>query len=139
MSTVEEIEKRRADRRASHDSGRAAQEAVDLAAIDALEAEDGTPLRTMTANGYKPGVPVRIAFRAPSAAEYKRYLDTIGAAQSNAKSKRGALEVLASTCLVYPAADARAALFDAFPGTLVSLAIEAAKAAELQAEETKND
>jgi hypothetical protein len=140
MSTVEEIEKRRADRRATHDTARAAQEAIDLEAIDKLEAEDGTPLHTMTSNSFKPGVPVRIAFRPPSAAEYKRYLDTVGTAQTrnDSKGKRAALEVLAATCLVYPAADARAVLFDAFPGTLVSLAIEAAKVAELRAEDEKN-
>ena len=37
MATVEEIEKKRADRRAKHDDAREAQMLVDLEAIDALE------------------------------------------------------------------------------------------------------
>lgn len=139
MATVEEIEKRRAERRAQHDKARAEQEAADLEAIDALENERGEPLHTMTANGFKPGVSVKIAFRAPSAVEYKRYCDLVGKAQQvgDPLARRKAQEMLAAACWLYPApdSDGRKSMLDAFPGVLISLSIEAAKVAELRAED----
>ena len=136
MSTLAEVEKRRADRREAADKAREAQEVTDLEAIEALEA-GGAMLHTMTAPRHVPGVVMKIGFRAPTAGEYKRYLDTIGAAsqRQDHKGRTAALTTLAASCLVYPAADERAALLAEFPGTLVSLALEAAKIAELRAEE----
>lgn len=138
MATIEEIEKRRAARRASHDADRLEQERADLEAIDALEETLGEPLHTMTANGFKPGVSVKIAFRAPTAVEYKRYLGMSGRAitANNSDARTKSQELLALGCLVYPAdGEARKMMLDAFPGVLVSLSIEAAKVAELRAEE----
>lgn len=139
MSTVEEIEARRAARRTEHDKDRLAQEALDLEAIDALEAAAGEPLLTMTANGYKAGASVKIAYRAPSPVEYKRYCDTVGRAQQRGDSieRRKSQETLATSCWVYPepGTDARKAMLEAFPGVLISLAIEVAKAAEMRSEE----
>lgn len=139
MATIEELEKRRAERRAKFDGERAKQEAADLEAIDKLEEAGGAPLSTMTANGFKPGVPVRIAFRAPNGIEYKRYCDQVARAQAknDPAARIKAQELLAAVCLVYPEtdSDARGALMEAFPGTLISLAIEAAKIAELSSEE----
>lgn len=138
MASREEIEAKRAARAAEADAARAEQETADLEAIDALEASSGAAFRTMTANGFKPGVSVKIAFRAPSGPEYKRYCDLVGRAadKRDATARRTAQEQLAESCWVYPAdKDARQAVRDAFPGTLLSLAIEAAKFAELRSEE----
>jgi hypothetical protein len=135
MATVEE---RRAARRAQHESARAAQEAADLEAIDALEAARDEPLHTMTANSFKPGVAVRAAFRTPTALEYKRYCDMVGRAmqKGDVNERRRAQEVFAAACLLYPAEGAaRDSMLEAFPGVLISLAIEAAKIAELRAED----
>ena len=136
MSSIEEIEKRRADRRKAHDDARDAQIASDLEAIDALESEHGV-LHTMTSNGFKEGVAVKVAFRTPSAVEYKRYCDMVGKAQqkNDAIERRKAQETLAATVMMYPVDDARKAMLEAFPGVLISLAIEAAKVAELRAED----
>lgn len=138
--TIEEVEARRAKRRERHDADRDAQELVDMTAIDALEEQCGVVLHTMTSNSFKPGAPVKIAFRAPLAIEYKRYLDTVGIAQQkgDTKARRAAQETLALACLMYPQPDGRAVMLDAFPGTLISLSIEAAKVAELRAEDEKN-
>jgi hypothetical protein len=139
MTDLKEIEKRRAERREHHEKARDAQIAIDLEAIDGLEAERGEPLHTMTAPGFKHGAPVKAAFRAPTPTEYKRYCDMVGKAQqkSDAVERRKAQEMLAEACLVYPTAktDAREAMLHAFPGVLLSLAIEVAKVAELQSEE----
>ena len=138
MPTIKELEKKRADRLAKHEADRDAQVALDLEAIDALEEAGGSPLHTMTANGYKPGVSVKIAFRSPAPVEYKRYADMVGrSGQHNPLERHKAQVLLAETCLVYPPADsdARKAMFEAFPGLLISLAIEAAKVAEARAED----
>lgn len=139
MANIDEINARRAKRREEHDQARAAQETIDLEAIDALEAEGGTPLHTMTSNDFKSGVPCRVAFRVPTSAEYKRYCDTVGksASKGDHPERRKNQETLGEACMVYPAKDteARTALLAAFPGVLLSLAIEAAKVAELRSED----
>lgn len=138
MATIEDIEKRRAERRAKHDTARNEQEATDLEAIDALEEERGEPLHTMTANGFKACVAVKVAFRSPSPIEYKRYCDQVGKAQqkADASARMTAQTNLAAVCMVYPAdGEDRKALLDAFPGVLISVAIECAKVAELRAED----
>ena len=138
MATIEELEQRRAARRAKHDTARDEQERADLEAIDALEEASGEPLHTMTANGFKPGSPVKAAYRTPSVLEYKRYCDQVGKAQqlSDPNARRKAQELLAEVCWVYPAekTDERKSMLDAFPGVLISLAIECAKVAELRSE-----
>lgn len=138
MSTKEEIEKRRAERAAAHDKARAAQELKDLEAIDAYEAASGEPLYTMTANGFKAGAAVKIAFRAPSPVEYKRFCDMVGKAMAkdDPLARRKAQEMLAETCIVYPLeGDERKKTLEAHPGVLISLAIECAKVVELRNEE----
>lgn len=139
MPTIEEIEKRRAERREKHDKARSEQEAIDLEAIDALEAIEGTPLRTMTANEFTVGVPYRIAFRTPSPAEYKRYCDQVGIAKAknDPLAQRKAMELLAAVCLSYPAKDSEPliALLQASPGLLLSVGLQCSMAAELRAED----
>lgn len=139
MATVEEIEKRRAERRAKHTAGREEQTVIDLEAIDALEEARGEPLHTMTCNDFKPGVSVKIAFEAPTPVQYKRYCDQVGKAQQKGDpdDRRKAQETLAEVCWVYPAKDSdeRKAMLKAFPGVLISLAIECAKVVELRNEE----
>jgi hypothetical protein len=134
---VSEAESRRAARRAEHERARDEQAEVDLVAIDALEAERGEPLHTMTANRFVAGVAYKVAFRAPTALEYKRYADMVGRAQAKgdvAERKKGQ-EMLASAVIVYPAGEALKTFTEAFPGVLLSVTIEAAKVAELRSEE----
>lgn len=135
--SVEDIEKRRAARKAAHEQAKAEQELKDLEAIDALEEESGEPLHTMTANRYQQGCPVKIAYRAPTGVEYKRYCDMVGAAmkKNDHQARQKAQELLAQACLVYPVDESRKSMLEAFPGLLISLAIEAAKVAELRSEE----
>lgn len=139
MTKLEDVEKRRAALRDRHDSARKEQEVKDLEAILALEEAQGEPLHTMTANGFKAGVSVKVAFRAPTALEYKRFCDMVGRAQQKGDSaaRQKAQEVLADVCWEYPAKDSeeRKKMLDAFPGVLISMAIEAAKVAELASEE----
>ena len=136
---LRELEEKRAQLRAAKiDAPRAEQLEKDTAAILELEIAQDAPLHTMTVPGYKPGAPVRIAFRSPSRAEYKRYLDLVGRAgqKGDAAKRQEAQLQLADVCLVYPTEKdpLREALLEAYPGALISLAIEAAAVAELTSE-----
>lgn len=143
MATIEEIEKKRAARRDAAGAASKEQELKDLEAIDALEEKSGEPLHTMSTRRFAPGAAVKIAFRAPTSLEYKRYKDQVNRAlsASNPKARVDAQEQLAACVLEYPAKDSEAlkATLEAFPGLLISLAIEAAKVAELAAEEEGKD
>jgi len=136
-----DAEARIAKSRDARDEQRDEQEATDLEAIADLEENGGEALHTMTCSGFAPGVPVRIAFRAPTRSEYKRYSDLTGKAAKNkndVKGHRDAQEQLARSCWVYPPAnppELREAVLEAFPGAIISMAIEAVKLAELRSEE----
>ncbi len=137
-TVLEQIaEKRAARRKALVHEPRARQEEADMAAIDALEESMGTCLHTLDASGYVPGVSVKMAFRPASNAEYKRYVDTIGRSteKNRAEVVRKSQDQLARSCIVYPEGSSRDAFLDAFPGALVSIALEVARLAELSKEE----
>lgn len=139
-SKLEEIEARRAARRAASDEKRSEQEATDLEAIEALEIQTGEELHTMSPSGgrFVPGVPVRIAFKAPSGDYYKRFCQQARKAGGNLEARGAAQDMLADVCWVYPPkddAERRKAVLAAYPGVLVSIAIEAAKLAEFKADE----
>src|SRR4051812_18130236 len=103
MSKVEEIEARRAQRKADAEKGRAAQYEKDLEAVDALETEHGYVLDiSLRVANFAPGVPSLVGVRAPSELEYKRFFQSINRA-GNADAKMQAHEQLAKTCWAYPA------------------------------------
>jgi hypothetical protein len=140
MATIEEVQKRMANRRATYDKARAEQELIDLAAIDALEEARGELLITMTVNTFRTGLPVRVAFRNPAKVEYKRYSDQIFKAQKSndpAGALKSAHEQLATVCLVYPEPDTelRAQVLEHAAGTIISGGSECAKAVEARRDE----
>ncbi len=136
MSKIEEIEARRAARRAATDEKRTEQEEKDLEAIEALEVKNDEPLKTMSAAGFVPGLPVRVGFKAPSAEYYKRFCQQVRRAGSNLEARGSAQDLLGASCWVYPEDKAtRDSMLAAFPGILVSVALEATKLAELTAED----
>lgn len=139
METVEEIEKRRADRQADLAKKQTEQYAVDLAARDALEQEHGDGAVTaVKVAKFKPGFPERVIVKVPTSAQYKRYVDQVGkagGAKDPAKTRK-ASELLAESCWIYPReADDRKAMLEEFPGLLTTVAIAAAALAEGKAED----
>lgn len=139
MSTIQEIEERRAARKAELAAKKAAQAATDLEALDALEVEHGDDsVAAIEVGRYVENLPTMAVIRAPSAAEYKRFSDQIAKSvqKDNAQQRREAAAMLAASIVVYPAdAGARASLFDAFPGLVNSIVIEATKLVEGKARE----
>jgi hypothetical protein len=141
MATVEELEAKRAARKAETDKARAEQYAKDLAAIDALECENlsgGMLDISLRVTNFVPGLPSLVGVRAPKEIEYKRFFQQINRA-GNADAKMAALEQMAKTCWVYPADEAqRKAMLEANPGLIACVGNLANKLAEMQtAEEGK--
>lgn len=139
MSTkIAEIEARRAARRAETEKQKTEQLETDLAAIDALEAEHGDEcVAALKVNGYRPGLPVMVGVIAPSEPVYRRFVAQIRKAGKNTESHGAAQDQLARSCLAYPPKEdetTRGLMLDAFPGLLVSVAIEAQRLAELRSE-----
>ena len=128
-----EIEARRAQRKADADAAFASRNEADLEAIDELEAASGV-LTTLTTGRAVEGLPVRVAIRAPNSMEYKRFAQQIRRAKDKEEQAK-AQDLLARSVLVYPAdKELQDRMADAFPGLLMSIAVEAAKLVELQAD-----
>ena len=142
MSKVEEIEARRAARKAESSKARDAQYEKDLEAFEALEIEHGDGcVARLSVRGFVPGLPTFAVVKSPGGTSfYKRYTDMVRRAQKNTQAIGAAQDMLADSCLVYPADEAtRAAMFDAFPGLRITAAIRALKFVELEEEEEKKD
>lgn len=136
--SVEEIEARRAKRKAETEKAKAEQYEKDLEAIDALEIEHGDErVAALKVNGYAPGLPVMVGVVAPAEPVYRRFVAQVRKAGKATDAQGAAQDQLARSCLAYPPASdeqTRKALLDAFPGLLVSVAVEAQRLAELRSE-----
>lgn len=133
--TPEEYEKRRAERAASKEADRAAQLAVDLDALMALEDEHGEGrVYRHDLPAYVPGLPTMVIARTPTPAEYKRFRDMMRKAKT-ASEQGAAIDLLAAPCRVYPDAEAYDKLLARFPGLGDSLAKPILKLAEGSKEE----
>lgn len=135
---IEEIEKRRAERKAATQRARDDQYAKDLEALDELEASHGDEnVSRLAVNGFRPGLPTFVVVRVPTDVEYKRFSQTVRRAKDNNEAKAQAVEQLGAVCLVYPSKDdeeTRKALLSAFPGIIPSAGVEATRLAEAQRE-----
>lgn len=135
MPTVEEIEAKRAARKAETERLRAEQYAKDLEAVDALECENpgwGMLDISLRVTNLVPGIPSLAAVRSPKELEYKRFFQQINRA-GNADAKMAAHEQLAKACWVYPAdAAERQAMCESNPGLLAGVGNLAIKLAEMQ-------
>ncbi len=137
MATLEEIEKRRSDRKAALRVAEKEQLAIDLDAIDALECEHGDSNVCRLEVPFLPGLPVRVAARCPTEPEVKRYRDRVKPDKKGRPGDPvGAHEELAECCRIYPDADTYAKLRAARPalhGHLGAKAIELAGGREEEA------
>jgi hypothetical protein len=138
MATVEEIEARRAARKAELETQRQAQLAKDLEALDELEVEhgDGQIVR-VDLNFYTPDLPTMVLARVPRPAEFKRYQDQCS--KKNEGAIVAATNLLGESCVVYPDKETYARVREKHAGVHVVLATRAVNAcAGRQAEEGKD-
>jgi hypothetical protein len=133
-SKIEEIEARRAARKAEIATAREEQYALDLEALDGLEVEHGDgAIARLDVERFVSGHPTFIVMKAPSGIQYKRFCDQVAQAtkKQDPKGRRDAENLLGASCWVYPAEEEkRKAMLDAFPGLLLSIAIKAAQLVE---------
>jgi hypothetical protein len=135
MATIEEIEARRAERRARESEERDAQYALDLEALDAAEEEHGHSRVAHLAVPFEPGLPTMVICRAPRPVELKRYKDAL---RKDRADMVAATDQLAVVCRIYPDRDIWERLLERRPGLLTQLGGVAAKLAlGVEAEEGK--
>jgi len=130
MSTVEEIEARRAARKAELQEKRDAQYVIDLQRLDELEIEHGdSNIGRVDMTHYDPGLPTMVLCRTPTEMEMKRYTDRLKERKGKKGDASEAARELAVTCRVYPEADAFKEMEGARPGIRVQLGVQAAELA----------
>lgn len=131
MSSIDEIEERRAQRKANLDEDRKVQLAVDLEALDALEIQHGDSNVARLNLPYSPGLPTFCVVRTPNQHETKRYrfmcADKTIADESDRLQR--AAEALTAVTLVYPDKDVFERVKAARPGVASQLAFVAVKLA----------
>lgn len=133
-SKIEEIEERRAKRKAGIAEAREVQFAVDLEALDELEIAHGDgAVERLDVERFVPPHPTFVVLKTPSSAQYKRFCDQVSRAtkHQDPKARRDAENMLGESCWIYPAEpDARKSMLEEFPGLILSVAIRAAKLVE---------
>jgi hypothetical protein len=128
----------RAKRRAELDELRIEQELEDRDALDALTVEHGISELAVVPVMFAPGLPAIAVVRCPSAAEVKRYHDTI---KPSKKGEIGdtlkATSTLGECCMVHPPAksELRAALLEKRSATIVDMGNAAIKLSNSRADE----
>lgn len=128
------VEAKREKRKAEAEKAYRARLAVDLEAIDELEAQLGDcNVATIRVNSPE-GLPCAVACRCPKPVEIKRFREESGE-RKDARNREvkgdmaAALEKLALVCLVYPDREVYANLLAARPGLGTQLGKEAVKLA----------
>lgn len=117
MSKLQEIEARRAARKAALAEQEDTQRAEDLEALDALEVEHGDSNIAHVDVAFTPGLPTLAAVKAPSRNVIKRYRDRVKPRKNGqAGDPTEAAIELCGACRVYPDAEVFAQMLEARPG-----------------------
>lgn len=134
MSTLAEIEARRADRKAALAEQRDEQRATDLTALDELEASLGDNSVASIDVPFTPGLPTLAACRKPTPAEMKRYRHQtkIKKIDGEMPDMAGPAELVADSCLKYPDEATFKKMCEERPGIKVQLGLVALKLASAE-------
>lgn len=140
MVTREDLEKKREQMRVVASEKKEAQALLDLAALVDAEEEHGfDSVRSLPFRGYVDGLPTLAIVRRASGAEYKKFLQQVRTAKTDAARVSAQLQ-FGEACLLYPpAGELRARVLEAFPGTFVVASTAAAHMAEAEDEAEKKD
>ena len=138
--SLDEIEARRAARKAATAEARAAQHAVDMAELDALEEKHGEAVKALHVPTYVKGLPTLIVVKSPAgSSEYKRFADSVRNAKGNQQMIHAASEIFGRACIAYPDAAMQKLMAESFPNLFVDACNAAASFVQLQAEAEKKD
>jgi hypothetical protein len=126
--TVEEIEARRAERKAETKRKFDAQKVKDLAELEKLEAEHGDELIDyIELERYADGFPVLVVVRMPKPGEFKRYQQRCSSMQKNPFVATEAANELGLVCALYPAREALQQLDELRNGVIAAAGVAAAR------------
>lgn len=133
MATLEEIEERRAARKAAAKVARDEQYAKDLEALDALEVEHGDgKVSVCELPAHTPGLPTMVVVRCPDPKVHKRFTDMVHKAQKHG-DYGPASNLLADACVAYPDAATYTKVREVCPGIHASVAERAVKLSQAKA------
>lgn len=125
---IAEKEARRAERKAATAAARAEQYAKDLEQIDALEEEHGEDrIAVLTMPSFRQGLPTVVVAGTPQPLVYKRFKQQIVSASDDASRRTDAMDLLATSCLLYPDKETYAKMREAWPAIHDGLGLEAVK------------
>jgi len=127
MPNIDEINRKRADRKAALAVQREVQELTDLQAVDTLECEYGDTGVAIIRVPYAPGRVTCAVVRTPKSIELKRYQDRVrprGSDGALGDTVKAASE-LGMACVVDPTGDSLASLVDSLPGLPTQFGVEA--------------
>lgn len=139
MSEVEQIEAKRAKRKADKEAARETQYVEDLKAVDAYEEANDCELDLavrIPLETWRPGMPTLVGVKAPAASEYKRFQQLTRDAKENEKKKHEAIEQIGRVAWAYPAdEDAKKLLLEEMPALLIFVGSRAVKLREARIKE----
>ena len=129
---VEEIEKRRAERKAARQKASAEQYAKDIVEVDRLEEEHGDDrVAVLKMPSFVPGLPTVVVVKTPSKPHMNRFREM---AQKRANDKVAigeAAAMLATTCIAFPAdKDVYARMCEEWPAIHDNAGVEAIRLGE---------
>jgi hypothetical protein len=140
---LQQIEAKRAARRAASEHAAEEQRATDLEAIDVIEQTLGDSNVSTISIPYAEGLPCVAAVRCPKPIEMKRYRDQTKVKLHQPGQRKppespdlvAAAELLAETCVVYPPREVFAQMCESRPGLQAQAGVLAAELALGKAEE----
>jgi hypothetical protein len=141
LSPLEQVEARRAAKRAASQAAHDAQAAFDLLAIEALEDEHGFEnVAVMALPFLAEGLPVRVAVKAPTQPLMKRYRDRLKPTRDRRNNEVPgdaalAHDELGLACLIYPSPDVFTRLCEKRPALPGQLGVQAALLAAAREED----
>ena len=140
MSKIDEIEARRAQRKAQARAIVEEQRVRDIEALDSLEVEHGDHNVAAVELSYPvPGAPTLCVVRCPKPTELKRWQDRVKPRKGKDPDNARAIEELAGPCTLYPDADTLKALLTERYGLKAQLGLAALRLHDAQVEEQGKD
>ena len=131
--SIEEIEARRAARKASIKAARDEQYAKDIEQVDKLEVEHGDDrVSVLNMVSFVQGLPTLVVLRTPSASEYNRFRTQVRKANGKATLVGEAKDLLASSVRLYPDAETYERMREAWPSVHDNVGAEAIRLGEAE-------
>jgi hypothetical protein len=137
--SIEEIERRRADRKATREAARNEQYAKDLLEVEALEVEHGDDrVSVLRTSSFVAELPTLLVVTTPAPVVTKRYRQMVRRAGQNYTAIGEARDMMAAECVGYPNVHTEEgkALYErmkqAWPGIHDDVAMAATKLAEAE-------